>query len=74
MEISEIPQKQCGRPLLLGEELEDEVKLFIKSARENGAIVNTETVMCTAREVVISHEANLLLENSGYINISKDWV
>ena len=29
--------------------------------------------MGTARGVVISHEANLLVENGGYINITKDW-
>ena len=32
VEIYELPQKHCGKPLLLGEELEDEVKVFIKSA------------------------------------------
>ena len=72
MEISELSQKHHGRPLLLlGGELEDEVKLFIKSALENGAIVNTEDVMGAARGVVISHDANLFLENGGYINIRK---
>ena len=29
--------------------------------------------MGTARGVVISHDANLLIENGGYINITKDW-
>ena len=73
VEIFELLHKQCGRPLLLGEELEDEVKVFIKSTRESGSIVNTETVMGTARGVVISHDATLLVENSEYINITKDW-
>ena len=35
--------------------------------------MNTETVMGTAREVVISQNASLLVENGGYINITKDW-
>ena len=73
VEIVELPQKRRGRPLLLGDELEQEVKIFIKAARERGTVVNTETVMGTARGVVISHDANLLLENGGYINITKDW-
>ena len=72
MEISELPQKRHGRPLLLEEELEDEVKVFIKSKRESGSVVNTKTVMGTARGVVISHDANLLVNNGGYINITKD--
>ena len=73
VEISELPQKCHGRPLLLGDELETEVKLFIRAARERGSVVNTETVMGTARGVVISHNTNLLIENGGYINITKDW-
>ena len=39
---------------MLGEEFEDEVKIFIKSARESGSVVNTETIMGTARRVVIN--------------------
>ena len=29
--------------------------------------------MATARGVVISHDSNLLAENGGYIDITKDW-
>ena len=73
VKISELPQKCRGRPLLLEEELEDEVKVFIKSACESGFVVNTETVMGTASGVVIRYDANLLVNNGGYINITKDW-
>ena len=66
----ELPQKRRGRSLLLGEELEDEVKSFIKVACEKGTIVNTHTIVATARGVVISHDANLLFENGGYIEIT----
>ena len=62
VEIEELPQKCRGRPLLLGEELEDEVKSFIKVAQEKGTIVNTRTIIVTASGVVISHDANLLLK------------
>ena len=50
-----------------------EVKSFIKVTGEKGAIVNSHSVMATARDVVISHDANLLLENGGYIEITKSW-
>jgi len=73
VEVTELPQKRRGRPLLLGEELEEEVKLFVKASRAEGTVVNTETVMGTATGVVISHDANLLVENGGYINITKEW-
>jgi len=73
VEISELPQKHRGRPLLLGGELEEEVKLFIKAARKSGTIVNTRTVMATSRGVIISHDVNLLVENGRHFNITKDW-
>ena len=50
-----------------------EVKSYIKVTGEKGAIVNSHTVMVTARDVVISHDANLLLENGAYIEITKSW-
>ena len=53
--------------------MEKEVKCFIKASRELGAAVSTELVMATARGVVICHDANLLAENGGYIDITKDW-
>ena len=31
------------------------------------------TVMATARGIVISHDANLLSENGGYMEITKSW-
>ena len=38
-----------------------------------GKAVSAKVVMATARGVVISHNANLLAENGGYIDITNDW-
>ena len=62
---------------MLGEQLEKEVQSVIKAiqlaTRDSGGVVNTQIVMATARGVVMSHNANLLAENGGYMNITKDW-
>ena len=71
--VVELPVKRRGRPFPLGEEMEREVKSFIKSSRELGTAISTAVVMATARGVVISHDSNLLAENGGYIDITKDW-
>ena len=71
VQIEELPLKHQRRPLLLGDKWEDEFKSFVKVQRDKGTVVNTETVMATARGVVVSHDANLLAENSGHIDISK---
>ena len=41
VDINELPQKCQGRPLLLGEDMEEEIKSFTKVTRDNGSIVNT---------------------------------
>lgn len=73
VQIEELPSKRRGRPLLFGDKWEDEVKSFVKAQRDKGTVVNTETVMATARGVVVSHDANLLAEIGGHIDTSKSW-
>ena len=71
--ISKLPEKWRGHPHMLGEQLDKEVKSFIKATQDSGGVVfNTQIAMATARGVVTSHYANLLAENSEYINITKD--
>ena len=58
---------------MLGEQMEKEVQSFIKATQDSGGVVNAQIVMATARGVIMSHDVNLLAENGGYINITKDW-
>ena len=41
MSAQELPEKKRDRPLLLGEELDRQVRAYLTSFRENGAVVNT---------------------------------
>ena len=43
--IKELPEKKRGHPLLLGDELEKQVKTYIGYLRERGAVVNTAIVL-----------------------------
>ncbi len=47
--VSELPTKKRGRPLLLGEELEEQVRAYLTSLRENGAVVNTAILIACAK-------------------------
>ena len=64
--IKELPEKRRGRPLLLGEEMEEQVKWFLKRIRQSGGVVNSQIVIGTAKG------ANLA-ENGGPLLITKDW-
>ena len=72
-EVQQLPPKKKGRPLLLGEELDRQVRDYLQVLRKNGATVNTAIVIACGDEIVRSKDANLLAINGGSITLSKDW-
>lgn len=62
-----------GRPLLLGDELDKQVRDHIIFLRDNGSVVNTAIVMGTAVGLVSHEDANLLACNGGHFTITKPW-
>ena len=71
--IKKLPAKKRGRPLLLGDELEKQVKTYIGYLQERGAVVNTATVLGVAQGMVRNHNGNLLACNGGHICLGKLW-
>ncbi len=70
MNVTELPEKRRGRPLLLGEELDRQVQAYVTALRRNGAVVNTAIAMACAEGIVRSKDSNLLISNGG---LTKDW-
>lgn len=73
VEVKKLENKKRGRPLLLGEELDEQVKTYILALRNNGAVINSAIVIGCATGIVKSHDSNLLKCNGGHINITKHW-
>ena len=71
--IDTLPLKKRGRPLLLGNELDDQVKSYIKDARAAGTPIDTTVVMASGEAIVRKTDKNLLKENGGPIDITKSW-
>ena len=71
--LKSLPEKKRGRPYLLGEELDKQVRAYVTSLRSNGAVVNTAIVMSCAEGIVKSHDSNLLASNGGHILLTKNW-
>lgn len=65
--------KDRTRPLLLGRELDNEVKRRLTSLRENGGVVNTSIAVATATGIVKRKAPHLLKQNGGHLEISKSW-
>ena len=60
-ELKELPRKKKqGRPLLLGSELDEQVREYVKFLRKRGSAVNTTVVMGAGEGIVKSKDANLL--------------
>ena len=71
--VPTVPTQRRGRPLLLGEELEEQVKAFLYSMRSSGGVVNSPIATAIARGIVTIHNTNLLAENGGPVNLTRDW-
>ena len=55
----ELPCKKTWRPLLLGNELDQQVHEYVKYMRNRGSAINTTIVMAVAEGIVKSKDANL---------------
>lgn len=73
LETEVLTPKKRGRKLLLGEELDNNVKRFVSSIRKSGEVVNTAIVKAAGRGIVLSVDRSLLRENGGHIEITRAW-
>ena len=71
--MQSLPSKKRGRPLLLGHELDDQVKSYIKDLRGKGGSVDTTVVIACAEAMVNRVDKKLLKDNGGPIDLSKTW-
>ena len=72
-QVVTLPKHSQGRPLLLGQELDKSVQIFIDSLRKTGGVVNTAIVVGAAHGIVSVHSPSLLREHGGHINLTKSW-
>ena len=71
--VQEISRKKSGRPLLLPDKLDVKVQECIKELRRNGACVGTSVVVATAKGVIMNKNADFLVSNGGYIDLTDNW-
>lgn len=71
--VKSLPVKKRGRPLLLGEKLDSQVKSYIQAVREGGGVITTSITMAAATAIVRKADRNLLEENGGPITITNNW-
>ena len=60
-----LPAKKRGRPLLIGEKLDGEVKAYIRAIRDMGGVVITTITIAAGKAIVSRADRSLLAENGG---------
>ena len=75
-EVHETPHMKSGRPFLLPDKLDLKVQECIKELWRDGASIGvaTSVVVATAQGVIMNKNADLLVSNGGYINLTDNWV
>ena len=72
-DIKQLSTKRRGRPYLLGEEVEMQVRAYLTALRANGAVVNTAIAISCAKGIIRKKDSNLLAANRGHIALTKSW-
>ena len=71
--VNKLTTKSRGRPTLLPNEMDNDVKDYIRDLRESGGILNTNIVQCIGKGVVLEKNKSLLLEYGGSIELTREW-
>ena len=69
--VTRLPAKKRGRPLLLGEEFEQKVQLYLRVIWESGGAVNAAIALGVARGVILKLNWTMLVENGGHVNLGQ---
>ena len=72
-EITSLPTKPQGRPLLLGKDLDDKVLAYIRKVREGGGGVSARIATAATRGIVMSCDKHRLTEFGGHVQINRFW-
>ena len=59
--------------MLINEELDDQVKEYVRELRREGVVINSNVVIAVGTGIEMSDDANLLLTNGGHVDLTKHW-
>ena len=72
-DVSSLPLKKRGRPLLLGEELDTKVQMYLKKVRNRGGVVSSTITVAAAKGILLHCDREKLAEFGGHISLSRQW-
>ena len=54
-DASKLLSKKCGRPMLVGEELDEQVRHYITYMRKEGTVINAHVLIAVGKGILMSH-------------------
>ena len=72
-DVTALPPKKRGRPLAMGEILDNDVQKYIRALRLAGTAVSVALVQAAGEGIVMAKDRTLLVENGGHISITRGW-
>lgn len=72
-DISSIPTKKRGRPLLLPEDIDELARKCIENLRACGSPVSSSIVLAATKGIVAHKNCTLLKEHGGHVDLKKSW-
>ena len=72
-ELQELPTRKRGRNVLLGEDTERQLQLYLKKIRDLGGVVTASIAIAAATGILLSTDSSRLAEFGGYIELSRQW-
>ena len=71
--MDQLPQGKIGRPLLLGETLDQQVQAYLHMLRDSGGVINTSIAIAAATGIIRKKDSNLFTANGGHIVLTNHW-
>ena len=68
-----LPEKEHGRTLLLGDELDKKLQLYLRRIREDGGLVTAGIAIAATRGLLMADHKNKLVEKGGHIKLNRHW-
>ena len=71
--LDSLPHRKQGKPLLLGDKIDNMVQAYIRRVREHGGPVSSQIVIGAARGIVAMLNKEKLKEFGGHIDLNRHW-
>lgn len=72
-EVTSLPCKKRGRTLLLGDDLDMKVQMYLKKVRSEGGVMTARIAMAMARGILLSCDKTKLEEFGGHVHLNRHW-